>query len=182
MSRLVTGVLNPDGKNEILHYAIGESLLGGFLLATSAQGLCWLALGEARSTLIPNLQQRFPMAKLVEAEHQLFPVINAVQLWITQVEKPLPIPLDLRGSQFQSDVWRVLQTIPTGETRSYREIAQSVSKPQACRAVAKACASNPLALVIPCHRVIRSDGSLGGYRWGVLKKQQLLQREQAQLS
>jgi AraC family transcriptional regulator, regulatory protein of adaptative response / methylated-DNA-[protein]-cysteine methyltransferase len=106
-----------------------------------------------------------------------------VQLRITQPDKPLEmeIALDLRGSQFQNNVWRALQLIPAGETRTYQEIALSIGKPKACRAVAKACASNPLALIIPCHRVIRSDGSLGGYRWGILQKQQLLQREQTQV-
>ncbi len=157
-------------------YAHAESSLGWLIVAATERGVCATEFGETPASLINGLQKRFFGAKL----H----LDTALDVWLAQiigaVETPgsaLDLPLDIRGTAFQQQVWRALQAIPSGETRSYTEVAELIGRPTASRAVAQACASNGVAVAVPCHRVVRSDGELGGYRWGAERKRQLLSRE-----
>lgn len=160
-----------------IRFAIGQCSLGAILVAASARGVCAILLGDEPEVLAHELQDRFPRARLIGGNagfEQL--VASAVGL----VEAPglgHDLPLDVRGTAFQQRVWQALRDIPAGETASYTEIACRIGTPQAVRAVARACAANPLAVAIPCHRVVRSDGALSGYRWGVERKRALLERE-----
>lgn len=161
----------------MISFALDKCSLGNILVAQSEQGICALLLGDEPQILLDDLQQRFPKATLVAGDAGLKK--NLAQI-ITLVEKPqnkIKLPLDIRGTLFQQRVWQVLQEIPAGETRSYSEIAEAIGSPKAVRAVAGACAANAIAIIIPCHRVVRSDGNLSGYRWGAERKQKLLQRE-----
>jgi len=171
------------GVAEEIRFAIAATSLGALLVARSSRGLCAILLGDDPAALAADLQQRFPQARLLGDGPQQ-PDFEA---WVAQVvglvEQPrqgLALPLDLRGTVFQHRVWQALQAIPPGETRSYTEIAQALGLPKAVRAVAAACAANPLAVAVPCHRVVRSDGGLAGYRWGLERKARLQQREKEQ--
>jgi AraC family transcriptional regulator of adaptative response/methylated-DNA-[protein]-cysteine methyltransferase len=153
------------GKEEI-RFVVGKSPLGLLLVARSNQGVCAVLLGDLASELKRELQKRFPHATLTESKDmQLSKVLDGNH------------PLDERGTPFQLKVWKALREIPAGSTASYMDIAKKIGLPKAVRAVAGACAANPLAIITPCHRVIRSDGSLSGYRWGVERKKALLQQE-----
>ena len=163
--------------NEPIRFALGECSLGTILVAATAKGIVTIELGDDPQTLIESLQARFARSELVGGDADFEQTVAAV---ITAVESPsraAALPLDIRGTAFQERVWRALTEIPTGETRTYTEIAASIGQPSATRAVANACGANALAVVIPCHRVIRTDGGLGGYRWGIDRKQALLARE-----
>ena len=158
-----------------IRYAIGTSPLGPVLVGTTAQGVCALLLGdEATAT---GLQARFPQAQLSEDAKGLTPLLRRVRDWLAQPDNPLDFGLDLQGTPFQRRVWLALQKIPAGTTLSYADLARRLRLPTAARAVAGACARNPVALAVPCHRVVRSDGGLSGYRWGVERKRELLARE-----
>ncbi|MEH6566026.1 MAG: bifunctional DNA-binding transcriptional regulator/O6-methylguanine-DNA methyltransferase Ada [Halopseudomonas sp.] len=167
------------GNNQQIRYALAPCSLGLVLAAFSSRGACAILLGDDAETLQADLGRRFPKARCLHAAEEL----NALMLQIVElVENPsvtLDIPLDIRGTAFQQRVWQTLRQIPPGHTASYAEIAAGMDQPKAVRAVAGACAANPLALAVPCHRVLRSDGSLSGYRWGLERKQTLLQREAA---
>lgn len=165
------------GAKARIRFALGQCTLGALLVARSERGLCAIALGDDPEDLLRELQDRFPRAELVGGDAEF-------ERWMAQVvglvETPaigLELPLDIRGTAFQQRVWEALRKIPPGRTASYAEIAAAIGRPQAVRAVAAACAANPLAVVIPCHRVVRSDGGLSGYRWGVARKRALLARE-----
>ena len=167
------------GRGESIRFAVGESSLGPILVAATAAGVCAIMLGDDPDALVKELQDRFPNAQLVggEADFEQW-VAKAVAL----VEAPragLDLPLDLRGTAFQKRVWHALREIPPGSTASYGEIARRIGAPKAVRAVARACAANPLAVAIPCHRVVHRDGAASGYRWGVERKRALLEREAA---
>jgi AraC family transcriptional regulator of adaptative response/methylated-DNA-[protein]-cysteine methyltransferase len=156
---------------------VGECSLGSILVAASAKGICAILLGDDAEALTRDLQDRFPKANLVGGD-------AAFEHWMAQVvgfvEAPrvgLELPLDIRGTAFQRRVWRALSEVPPGSTTSYAEIAKRLRAPKAVRAVAQACAANTLAVAIPCHRVVRTDGGLSGYRWGVARKRALLERE-----
>jgi AraC family transcriptional regulator of adaptative response/methylated-DNA-[protein]-cysteine methyltransferase len=161
-----------------IRFAIGQSTLGAILVAASAQGLCALSLGADAGALLRELQQRFPDAQLVGADAAFDRLIATV---IGLVEHPgregLALPLDLRGTAFQHRVWNALRRVPPGTTLSYTQLACRIGLPQGARAVARAVAANPVAILVPCHRVVRSDGSTGGYRWGLARKRALLARE-----
>ncbi len=168
------------GAGVTLRFAIGESSLGPILVASSEKGVCVISMGDDPDLLVRDLQDRFPKASLIggDAEYE-----NVVAKVVGLVEAPatgLDLPLDVRGSAFGLRVWKALQEIPPGKTATYAQIAISIGRPTAARAVASACAANPLAVVVPCHRVVRTDGSLSGYRWGVERKRALLEREKAQ--
>lgn len=167
------------GQNTDITYAIGPSTLGLVLVARSPRGICAILMGDDESALIDDLQQRFPQASLVPADTNFSETLGKI---VALTEQPrshrIDLPLDIRGTAFQQRVWQALQAIPAGETASYAEIAQRIGNPRSVRAVAQACASNALAVAIPCHRVLRSDGALSGYRWGVERKKELLRREQ----
>lgn len=165
------------GTGTDIHFAVGQCSLGAILVAQSPRGLCAILLGDDPQALLEQFQDRFPQARLIGADEAFEAVVAQV---VGLVEAPglgLDLPLDLRGTVFQERVWRALQDIPIGETVSYAELARRIGAPTAVRAVARACAANSLAVAIPCHRVVRSDGGLSGYRWGVERKQALLELE-----
>ncbi|MBL8304960.1 MAG: bifunctional DNA-binding transcriptional regulator/O6-methylguanine-DNA methyltransferase Ada, partial [Ideonella sp.] len=165
------------GADAELRFAVGQCSLGAILVARSEVGLCAIALGDDPEGLVQALQDRFPRARLVGGD-------AAFEQWVARVvgfvEAPaigLDLPLDIRGTAFQRRVWQALQAVPPGETVSYAEIARRIGAPAATRAVAQACGANALAVAIPCHRVVRRDGAVSGYRWGVERKRALLARE-----
>ena len=160
-----------------IRFAVGECSLGSILVAQSDRGLCAILLGDDPDALLRDLQDRFPKATLLAGDAAFERVVATV---VGTVEAPrlgLDLPLDVRGTAFQQRVWQALRTIPPGATASYAEIARRIGAPSAVRAVAGACAANPLAVAIPCHRVVRTDGGLSGYRWGIERKRTLLERE-----
>ncbi len=165
------------GAGEVLRFAIGESDLGPILVASSERGVCAILLGNEPSALIDDLQGRFPRAQLVGGDRAYERLVARVVGLVQQPRAAFALPLDLRGTVFQRRVWRALNRIPPGTTLTYAELARRIGAPKAVRAVAAACAANALAVAIPCHRVIRSDGGLAGYRWGVERKRALLKRE-----
>jgi len=165
------------GTNEEIKFAVGQTSLGAILVASSKKGVAAILLGDNADELVRNLQDRFPKAHLIGADRDYETLVAHV---VGLVETPtigLELPLDIRGTAFQQRVWRALQEIPVGETVCYAEIARRIGSPRAVRAVAGACATNNLAVAIPCHRVVRNDGSLSGYAWGVDRKRVLLERE-----
>ena len=165
------------GANAEIRFAVGECSLGSILVARSERGVCAILLGDDPGPLARELQDRFPRATLIGGDAAFEDVVAKVVGLIEAPRLGLDLPLDVRGTAFQQRVWRALREIPAGSTLSYREVAARIGSPGAIRAVAHACASNPLAVAIPCHRVVRSDGGLAGYRWGVERKRALLQRE-----
>jgi AraC family transcriptional regulator, regulatory protein of adaptative response / methylated-DNA-[protein]-cysteine methyltransferase len=165
------------GRGAVIHYAIAQSPLGRLLVAATECGVCAVRLGDSDEALQSDLRKEYPAA---EIQHSEAAVEKSVQLLLDYLrgEQPrLELPLDIQATAFQWKVWEKLRAIPLGETRSYGEVAKALGQPGAVRAVARACASNPVALVIPCHRVIREDKSLGGYRWGLERKRRLLDGE-----
>jgi AraC family transcriptional regulator of adaptative response/methylated-DNA-[protein]-cysteine methyltransferase len=165
------------GANTHIHFAVGECSLGAILVAQSAVGVCAILLGEDPQTLIQDFQEQFRNATLIGADPDFEQVVARVVGFVELPSMGLDLPLDLRGTAFQQRVWNALKSIPPGSTASYAEIAQRIGAPTSFRAVAQACGANRLAVAIPCHRVVRSDGNLSGYRWGVERKRQLLERE-----
>ncbi len=165
------------GADTDIRFAVGECSLGSILVAESDRGVCAILLGDEPDALVRDLQDRFPQARLIGGDNGFEARVAAV---VGLVEAPgvgLDLPLDIRGTAFQQRVWAALREIPAGTTASYAAIARRIGEPRATRAVASACAANPLAVVIPCHRVVRTDGALSGYRWGVARKRALLARE-----
>ncbi|MHC8343976.1 methylated-DNA--[protein]-cysteine S-methyltransferase [Pseudomonas sp. RT6P73] len=160
-----------------IRYISGTSSLGVLMLAFSAEGLCALLLGDDLITLERDLARRFPGQPTPQRDEGLMPALEQTLRHLEDPRSELDLLLDLTGSVFQRRVWEVLRQIPVGETASYRDIAQRLGQPSAFRAVANACGANPVAVIVPCHRVLRQDGSLGGYRWGLERKRQLLDRE-----
>jgi len=167
------------GGGEIIRFAVGQCSLGAILVAASEKGICAITLNDRPDRLVQELQERFSQAELVGGD-------KAFERWVARVigfvEAPqtgLNLPLDLRGTAFQRRVWNTLRKIPPGMTSSYSEIARRIGSPRSTRAVAGACAANTIAVAIPCHRVVRLDGSITGYRWGVERKRILLKRERA---
>jgi AraC family transcriptional regulator of adaptative response/methylated-DNA-[protein]-cysteine methyltransferase len=167
------------GAGELIRFAVGQCSLGAILVAATAKGVCAILLDDDPGALVRDLQDRFPKAQLVGGD-------AGFEQWVAQVvglvEAPsrgLALPLDVRGTAFQQRVWEALRAIPVGSTESYAQVASRIGAPKAVRAVAQACAANPLAIAIPCHRVVKSDGALSGYRWGVERKRALIAREAA---
>ncbi len=169
------------GKGEAIRFAFGRSSLGTVLVAATERGLCAILLGESEKDLSQALRARFPHADLSVAEPGFSDWVGRVVAMVDHPEQnqALGLPLDIRGTAFQRRVWEVLRSIPPGETRSYRDVAAELGSPAAARAVASACGANALAIAVPCHRVVASDGGSAGYRWGVERKRELLKREQA---
>ncbi len=164
-------------QSDEIRFAIGTCSLGSVLVAASVRGVCAVLIGEDDRELRGDLDQRFKGAPIVPAEPAFATQLRKVIACIETPALPLDVALDVRGTTFQRRVWDALQAIPAGETRSYTQIAQAIGAPAAVRAVAAACAANAIAVLIPCHRVVRGDGSLSGYRWGVDRKRELLARE-----
>jgi AraC family transcriptional regulator of adaptative response/methylated-DNA-[protein]-cysteine methyltransferase len=165
------------GKRADIAFAVGECSLGSILVARSARGVCAILLGDDPQTLAKDLQDRFPQANLTAGDAEFEKLIAQVVGFVESPAAGLDLPLDVRGTAFQQRVWQALRKIPAGTRATYSEIASRIGSPKSVRAVAQACAANALAVAIPCHRVVRSDGALSGYRWGVERKQALLDRE-----
>ena len=165
------------GVDHDIRFAIGECSLGAILVAQSERGVCAILLGDDPNALARNLQDRFPRANLIGGNRTFEQLVARVVGFVEAPAIGLDLPLDVRGTAFQQRVWQALRDIPAGVTASYSEIARRIGSPKAVRAVAGACAANMLAVAIPCHRVVRNDGGLSGYRWGVERKRALLARE-----
>ncbi len=165
------------GENIEICFAIGESSLGAILVARSEKGVCTILMGDDPDALARDLQDRFPRARLLGGDKGFEKLVAKVVGFVEAPSLGLDLPLDIRGTAFQQRVWQALREIPAGSTASYTEIAKRIGAPKAVRAVAGACAANPIAVAIPCHRVVRTDGALSGYRWGVARKRALLDRE-----
>lgn len=165
------------GANEEIRFALGQTSLGAILVASSKKGVASILLGDDPDALLRQLQDRFPKALLIGADKEYEALVARVVGFVEAPQIGLDLPLDVRGTAFQRRVWQALQEIPVGQTVSYAEVARRIGSPRAMRAVAGACAANDLAVVIPCHRVVRNDGGLSGYAWGVERKRLLLDRE-----
>lgn len=160
-----------------IQFALGKCSLGSILVAQSECGICAILMGDDPDALVHDLQNRFPHVEHVESAPELALLVAHVIGFIEAPGIDLDLPLDIRGTAFQKRVWQVLREIPPGQTVSYTEVAHRIGAPRAIRAVAQACGANALAVAIPCHRVVRSDGALSGYRWGVQRKRALLDME-----
>jgi AraC family transcriptional regulator, regulatory protein of adaptative response / methylated-DNA-[protein]-cysteine methyltransferase len=165
------------GEQLDIKFAVAQCSLGAILVAQSPVGVCAISLGDDADTLVRELQDRFPNAQLIGADPEFEQRIALVIGLIEAPQRGTHLPLDIRGTAFQQRVWQALGRIPPGSTVSYSKLARLIGQPGAVRAVASACAANSLAVAVPCHRVVRNDGSLSGYRWGVARKQALLERE-----
>lgn len=165
------------GAGAEIRFAVGQCSLGAILVAASAQGVCAITLGDDAEALVRELQDRFPRATLDGGDAAFAQLVATVVGFVEAPKLGLELPLDVRGTAFQQRVWQALRQIPPGARLSYRELAERIGAPRAVRAVAGACAANAIAVAIPCHRVVRGDGSLSGYRWGVERKRALLERE-----
>jgi AraC family transcriptional regulator, regulatory protein of adaptative response / methylated-DNA-[protein]-cysteine methyltransferase len=165
------------GRDTQIRFAIGECSLGAILVAHSGKGVCAILLDDDPDALLRDLQDRFPNAELVGGDHDFEKLIARVVGFVDAPAIGFDLPLDVRGTAFQQRVWQALREIPAGKTLSYSEVAERIGAPKAVRAVASACAANAIAVAIPCHRVVRNDGALSGYRWGVERKRALLLKE-----
>jgi AraC family transcriptional regulator, regulatory protein of adaptative response / methylated-DNA-[protein]-cysteine methyltransferase len=176
---MTPGARRRGGRGETIRFTTVETPLGWALVAASGRGICMTALADDRDSLGAALRRRFPAATITGEDQGLGDWARQILHLVTAPGEAPDLPLDIRGTAFQAQVWRALQKIPLGQTATYGEIATALGLPKAVRAVGRACGANPLALLVPCHRVVRKDGDLGGYRWGVSRKQALLEREQA---
>ncbi|WP_232430948.1 bifunctional transcriptional activator/DNA repair enzyme AdaA [Pseudomonas massiliensis] len=165
------------GAGAEIHFAVGQCNLGAILVARGPKGICAILLGDDPEQLLMQFQDRFPQAHLIGADTEFEALVARVVGFVQAPGLGLDLPLDLQGTVFQERVWRALRDIAPGQTVSYAELARRIGEPTAVRAVARACAANNLAVAIPCHRVVRSDGGLSGYRWGVERKKTLLALE-----
>jgi len=165
------------GRGVTINYTIADSPLGRLLVAVTERGVCSVMMGDRDTQLRKDLRTEFPEAKIERADERLQETVAVVLKHLSAKEQHLDLPLDIRATAFQRQVWEKLRAIPYGQTVSYGDVAKELGKPGAVRAVGHACATNPVALVIPCHRVVREDRSLGGYRWGLDRKRKLLEQE-----
>jgi AraC family transcriptional regulator, regulatory protein of adaptative response / methylated-DNA-[protein]-cysteine methyltransferase len=176
---MTPGAVRRGGAGAVIRFAVGEASLGAVLVAATDKGVCAIMLGDDPQALVRELQDRFPRAELKGGDAEFERTVARVVGLVEAPGQRLDLPLDIRGTAFQQRVWAALQAIPPGETATYTEIARAIGQPTAVRAVAQACGANPLAIAIPCHRVVRADGDLSGYHWGVERKRKLLDREAA---
>jgi len=167
------------GKGAEINFTVVSTELGKLLIAATRRGVCSVRFGEDEAGLLHELRQEFAAATLQRNDGMLRRISSQICGLLRDPSIPPDIPLDIRGTAFQQQVWNALRRIPSGETRSYTSMAQAIGKPEAVRAVANACAANPIALLVPCHRVVQKNGSLAGYRWGKQRKAALLEKEQA---
>lgn len=165
------------GVDEEINFALGQTTLGAILVASSKRGVVAILLGDDPEKLLRDLQDRFPRAELIGADKEYEKLVARVVGLIEAPGQGLNLPLDIRGTAFQRRVWRALQKISAGKTVSYAEVAKMIGSPKSVRAVAGACAANNIAVAIPCHRVVRTDGSLSGYAWGIARKREFIDRE-----
>ncbi|MDF1781243.1 MAG: bifunctional DNA-binding transcriptional regulator/O6-methylguanine-DNA methyltransferase Ada [Alcanivoracaceae bacterium] len=174
---MTPGQYRQGGAEMTIRFAVGQCSLGAILVAQSERGVCAILMDDDPHALVNDLQDRFPKSELIGADKDFEKIVAQVIGFVEQPDKGINLPLDIRGTAFQQRVWAALQKIPAGNTVSYSQLAQIIGSPNASRAVAKACAANPLAVAVPCHRVVRMDGGLSGYRWGVERKRALLENE-----
>jgi AraC family transcriptional regulator of adaptative response/methylated-DNA-[protein]-cysteine methyltransferase len=174
---MTASAFRAGAKGEQIRFAIAQCPLGALLVAASARGLCWIALGDDPAALLTQFQERYPQAALTANDPEFDAWIAQIIGHIEEPAEALALPLDIRGTAFQQRVWAALQAIGPGETWTYSALAQKIGAPKAVRAAASACAANPLAIAIPCHRIVRRSGGMGGYRWGLARKKALLTRE-----
>jgi AraC family transcriptional regulator of adaptative response/methylated-DNA-[protein]-cysteine methyltransferase len=179
---MTPGSFRKGGDGATIRFALDQCSLGTVLVASSQKGVCAIFFGEEPQVLTRELQDRFPKAHLIKSSGTFKKIVSSVVAFVENPRKDLDLPLDVRGTAFQQKVWNALRTIPLGKTASYTEIAKLIGRPASVRAVAGACAANSISLAIPCHRVVRHDGNLSGYRWGVERKRALLLREAAKPS
>jgi len=179
---MTPAVYKKGGKGMKIRYTIADSPLGKLMVAATERGICAVSFGDDESSLRDELSQEFFAAEIEESDRGLKDGVKTILKSLDGEKTILTLPLDLRASAFQMRVWSELRKIPYGETRSYGEIAKAVGDPKAVRAVARACATNPVALVNPCHRVIGADGKLSGYRWGIERKKKILEHEKGHRS
>jgi len=175
---MTPGTYRRGGVGVTVSYAIFSSALGRLLVAATPRGLCAVRFGESAAELERGLREEFRAATIVRDDAALQPYLQPLLASLRGEHVTVDLPLDVRATAFQRKVWDALRRIPSGETRSYGQVAREIGDPKAVRAVAQACASNPVAVAVPCHRVVRSDGDLAGYRWGLARKKKLLDREQ----
>ena len=174
---MTPGVYRRRGTGVTIHYTAVPTSLGLLLVAVTERGVCSVSLGDDEAVLVDALRAEFPAAELARATDSRDRLVDSVVAHVEGRAGDDELPLDVRATAFQWQVWRALQQIPEGATRSYQAVAEELGRPTAARAVARACASNRIAVLIPCHRVVRGDGALGGYRWGIARKAALLARE-----
>jgi AraC family transcriptional regulator of adaptative response/methylated-DNA-[protein]-cysteine methyltransferase len=164
-------------KPEVIRYTIIDSSIGSILIASSGKGVCCITLGDHPELLLGDLHHRFKNAEIIHGNETFKGLVSQVVGFVKSPQLGLELPLDVRGTEFQQRVWQALRKIPSGSTASYADIARMIGSPSSIRAVAGACAANPISLAIPCHRILRSDGHISGYRWGIERKRILLARE-----
>jgi AraC family transcriptional regulator of adaptative response/methylated-DNA-[protein]-cysteine methyltransferase len=174
---MTPGAARRGGEGEVIRTAFADCVFGRLLIGATDKGVCFLGFAEPDDALMGDLRRRFPRARIATDNAGLRETVDAVLGFLEEPKQALDLPLDLRGTVFQQRVWRTLCQIPPGETRTYGELARMIEHPKAVRAVARSCATNPVSLAVPCHRVIGQDGDLTGYRWGVPRKKALLLRE-----
>jgi AraC family transcriptional regulator of adaptative response/methylated-DNA-[protein]-cysteine methyltransferase len=177
MPGMSPGEFRNRGRGERIRHSVRACVLGQVLVAATDRGVCVVEFADRADPLVASLRSRFAEAKFVGSDATFEAWLGAVLAGIALPRAAFELPLDIRGTAFQQTVWQVLCAIPPGSTMSYREVAERIGRPGAARAVARACSGNSLALLVPCHRVVRGDSGLGGYRWGIERKQQLLERE-----
>ncbi len=175
---MTPAIYRKGGKGLKMHFTISETSLGKLLVAATEKGVCAVSFGESEQALTATLTEEFPAAEIEFDEHGLKNYVRAIVEHLDGARRTLELPLDLQATAFQLCVWAELRRIPYGETRSYKEIAATLGNAKASRAVARACATNPVALLTPCHRVVQANGNLSGYRWGIARKEKLLAQEQ----
>ena len=176
---MTPAVYKKGGKGIAINYTIADSPLGKLLVASTEKGICAVSFGDSENELKRELEQEFFATEIKEDDKNLSKAVDSILRGLNGERSILALPLDIRGTAFQMRVWSELRKIPYGETRSYKEVAEKIGDPNAVRAVARACATNPVAIVTPCHRVVASDGKLAGYRWGIERKKQILETEKA---
>ncbi len=178
---MTPGAYQSGGKNMNISYGITPTILGLMIIAATDRGLCFVAFGNNKNELVKELQLEYSAASIEAMKETGYPQfnlwINALSDHLSGMKQRLDLPIDITGTAFQFQVWKYLQSIPYGQVQSYAEVARGINRPKAIRAVASACAANRVSILIPCHRVIRSDGQLGGYRWGLARKKKLIDRE-----
>jgi AraC family transcriptional regulator of adaptative response/methylated-DNA-[protein]-cysteine methyltransferase len=174
---MTPGAYRRGGQGMMIHYTIVDCTLGRLLVGATEKGVCAVSLSDNDTVLEAALRKEYPAADITRDEGDFNGWVSAILDYLNGWQPHLDLPLDLQATAFQRRVWQALQAIPYGETRSYSQIAQALGNSKAARAVARACATNPVAVVIPCHRVVREDGDLGGYRWGLDRKTALLKQE-----
>jgi AraC family transcriptional regulator of adaptative response/methylated-DNA-[protein]-cysteine methyltransferase len=174
---MTPGAVRRGGRGEVIRTAFADCPFGRLLVGATDKGVCFIGFAEPDEALMGDLRRRFPKAEVTVDDPALADTVQAVLSFLREPKQALDLPLDLRGTAFQQRVWRTLQQIQPGETRTYAQLAAMAGNPQAIRAVARSCATNPVSLAVPCHRVIGSNGDLTGYRWGVPRKQALLAQE-----